>query len=192
MSLPVRQEIVISGLGGQGVLFITRILAQAAILKGYPVFTSETHGMAQRGGAVISHLKVGDFASPLIRPSHADGLITLTPETFAMHSNFLKEKAWAVVNGQKKQNDKVLTEAKAKTCFFTQADVLAQKIENARSTNLVLLGYSLQCLSDRFFCDIDDAKQAVDIILSSRLKMQNTALKAINAGYDASIKENKI
>jgi len=74
MNEDIRQQIVISGVGGQGVLFITGLLADAAIDKGLPVFTSETHGMAQRGGTVISHLKVGDFSSPLIRPGHADGL----------------------------------------------------------------------------------------------------------------------
>ena len=79
-------QIVISGVGGQGVLFVTRLLAEAAIGKGLPVFTSETHGMAQRGGTVISHLKVGRFASPLIMPGAADGLNALKAEGVAMHS----------------------------------------------------------------------------------------------------------
>jgi indolepyruvate ferredoxin oxidoreductase beta subunit len=63
MSKMVRQQILISGVGGQGVLFITILLAEAAINKGLPVFTSETHGMAQRGGTVVSHLKVGNFSA---------------------------------------------------------------------------------------------------------------------------------
>ena len=67
MSTAFKQQIVISGVGGQGVLFVTRLLAEAAIARGLPVLTSETHGMAQRGGSVVSHLKVGDFSSPLIR-----------------------------------------------------------------------------------------------------------------------------
>ena len=45
----LKQQIIISGVGGQGVLFVTRLLAEAAIQKGMPVVTSETHGMAQRG-----------------------------------------------------------------------------------------------------------------------------------------------
>ena len=68
MTGSIRQQVIISGVGGQGVLFVTRLLAEAAINKGLPVFTSETHGMAQRGGTVLSHFKVGDFSSPLIRP----------------------------------------------------------------------------------------------------------------------------
>jgi len=53
MNASVKQQVIISGVGGQGVLFVTRLLAEAAINKGLPVFTSETHGMAQRGGTVL-------------------------------------------------------------------------------------------------------------------------------------------
>jgi indolepyruvate ferredoxin oxidoreductase beta subunit len=56
MGETIMQQIIISGVGGQGVLFVTRLLAEAAIKKGLAVFTSETHGMAQRGGTVLSHL----------------------------------------------------------------------------------------------------------------------------------------
>ncbi|MEE4609050.1 MAG: 2-oxoacid:acceptor oxidoreductase family protein [Desulfobacteraceae bacterium] len=85
MNETIRQQIVISGLGGQGVLFVTRLLAEAAIDARLPVFTSETHGMAQRGGTVVSHLKIGAYASPLIRPGQADGLICLKAENVAAH-----------------------------------------------------------------------------------------------------------
>ena len=71
----ISQQLILSGVGGQGILFITRLLAETAIAKGLPVMTSETHGMAQRGGIVISHLKVGSFSSPLVQPGRAAGLI---------------------------------------------------------------------------------------------------------------------
>jgi len=93
MSKKLRQQILISGLGGQGVLFITSLLAEAAINKRLPVFTSETHGMAQRGGTVVSHFKVGDFSSPLIRPFKADGLVLLKDENITQHGFFLKKGA---------------------------------------------------------------------------------------------------
>jgi indolepyruvate ferredoxin oxidoreductase, beta subunit len=54
------QQIAISGVGGQGILFITKLLAETAVELGHAVLISETHGMAQRGGNVISHLKVGE------------------------------------------------------------------------------------------------------------------------------------
>ena len=61
-------QAVVAGVGGQGVLFVTRALA-AAVAKGAgDILISEVHGMAQRGGAVLSQLKAGSFASPLITP----------------------------------------------------------------------------------------------------------------------------
>ena len=63
----MKQQLIVSGIGGQGVLFLTRVIAQAAVNRQMPVLTAETHGMAQRGGTVLSTIKVGDFASPLIR-----------------------------------------------------------------------------------------------------------------------------
>jgi indolepyruvate ferredoxin oxidoreductase beta subunit len=138
MSESTRQQIIISGVGGQGVLFVTRLLAEAAIAKGLPVFTSETHGMAQRGGTVLSHLKVGGFSSPLIRPSQADGLLMLKAENILQHGGFLKSDGWAVANGV----DGTLPETDI-SLDIIDADSLAQKIANPKSTNLIVLGFVL-------------------------------------------------
>ena len=100
MNQTINQQIIISGVGGQGVLFVTRLLAEAAINKGLAVFTSETHGMAQRGGTVLSHFKVGSYTSPLIRPAQADGLLALRAENLAQHGGFLKDNGWIIANGQ--------------------------------------------------------------------------------------------
>ena len=68
---------VLSGLGGQGILFMTKIIAKTALRKGYRVMGAETHGMAQRGGSVISHLRLGDVGSSLIKPASAHFLLAL-------------------------------------------------------------------------------------------------------------------
>ena len=131
-------QIVISGVGGQGVLFITRLLAEAAIEKGLPVFTSETHGMAQRGGTVISHLKIGEFASPLISPGRADGMIALKAESLDQHGGFLKPGGWAAVNGPAP-----LKMQASSTPFYLDADRLAREMDDPRSVNLIMLGFTL-------------------------------------------------
>ena len=59
-------QYIIAGIGGQGILFTSKILGKIAIDKGLPVIGSEVHGMAQRGGSVISHFKIGDYKGPLI------------------------------------------------------------------------------------------------------------------------------
>jgi len=91
------QQIAVSGLGGQGVLFVTKLLADTALGAGHSVLISETHGMAQRGGNVISHLKISGGAgggpplrSPLIRPGKADLLLVLHPDGLSIHGHYLK------------------------------------------------------------------------------------------------------
>lgn len=76
-------NIIISGVGGQGVITLTRILARAAILNGYDVKTSELHGLSQKGGSVETHIRLGALTgpnqiySPLIEKSKADLIICL-------------------------------------------------------------------------------------------------------------------
>lgn len=70
-------QMIISGVGGQGVLLITRIFAQFALEEGYPIIGSEDHGMSQRGGSVMTHLKIGNFNSPLVKKGNADLLLSL-------------------------------------------------------------------------------------------------------------------
>lgn len=173
----MRQQIVISGVGGQGVLFVTRLLAEAAIDQGLAVFTSETHGMAQRGGTVVSHLKVGPFASPLIRPGQADGLICLKAENIAAHGPFLQADGWTVVNDA------------AKGPGALDADRIACDLGDPRAVNLVVLGFALaargQDGSRLLFC----TRQEVDGILGRRLAGKDAALRraqaALSAGFAA-------
>ena len=73
----VGYQLVIAGIGGQGVLFATRIFTEIARLRELPVIGSENHGMSQRGGSVNSHLKLGDFQSPLVAEGEADLLLGL-------------------------------------------------------------------------------------------------------------------
>ncbi len=183
MRKTVKQQILISGLGGQGVLFVTGLLAEAAIKKGLPVFTSETHGMAQRGGTVVSHFKVGDFSSPLIRPFKADGLLVLKDENIAQHGSFLRKGGWAVVNSE---ND--LKIEKNVAASGVDADKLAQEISNPKSVNLVVLGFALaragQKAGDRnLFCSLADIKQVLRKRFGSRKKLLDASIKALETGY---------
>jgi indolepyruvate ferredoxin oxidoreductase beta subunit len=94
----MKQQIIVSGLGGQGALTLTRLLAEAAAAMGLPVITSETHGMAQRGGTVISMIKVGPFRGPLIPAGEADRGLFLHPKNLALHRFYLREGASVFVN----------------------------------------------------------------------------------------------
>ncbi len=134
----LRRQIVLSGVGGQGILFITRLLAEAAIAGGFPVLTSETHGMAQRGGVVVSHLKVGGFDSPLVRTGRADLLIVLKEENIALHRPFLAEDGILIVNAPAPPGA-----ARGARVHAIDADALAVSGGVPQAVNLVLLGFAL-------------------------------------------------
>lgn len=157
--------------------------------KKLPVFTSETHGMAQRGGVVLSHLKVGDFASPLIRPFQADGLVVLKSENVARHGYFLKPGGWTVVNASAGEQIKISAAA-------IDADSLAQQVGNPRSLNLIILGFALAQAaqeadkrvsgkSGRLFCSYGDIKGVIKNRFGSQKKMLQASFDALEAGYTA-------
>ncbi len=178
--MTINQQIIISGVGGQGVLFVTRLLAEAAMMKGCPVLTSETHGMAQRGGTVVSHLKVGDFSSPLIRPFSADGLLALKPESLSLHAGFVKPGGWAVVN-----SSQPLQEPGELMVTLVDADILARSIGNLKSVNLIMLGAALSKLSGTkdLFCKLADILAALNTHVSGAPSKLDKFTAAIDAGY---------
>ena len=94
----MKQQIIVSGLGGQGALTLTRLLAEAAAAMGLPVITSETHGMAQRGGTVISMIKVGPFRGPLIPAGEADRGLFLHLKNLAVHRFYMRPGGAVFVN----------------------------------------------------------------------------------------------
>ncbi len=186
MTSSTRQQVIISGVGGQGVLFVTRVLAEAAINKNLSVFTSETHGMAQRGGTVLSHLKVGDFSSPLIRPLQADILVLLKAENLKQHNSFLKPDGWAVSNA----TDGLIDESQTAVRTI-DADALAQEIENPKAVNLIVLGFALATAEKaaaedkHLFCAAEDIKTVLKNRFGKNQKMLEASLKALDAGYKA-------
>ena len=129
-------QIVIAGLGGEGIIFMTMILAEGAFHHGYPVISTETHGMAMRGGSVISQLKIGDFQSPMIRYGHADLLIATSEGEVERNLLYLKKLGGQIIidspNGEPNSID---------------AKGIAHQIGNPRAANLVLLGYAIAKLN---------------------------------------------
>jgi len=127
----VRQRIVISGRGGQGVLTLTQVVAEAAVAAGHEVITTETHGMAQRGGAVLSTVKVGAFHGPLVGPGEAEIGLFLHTDNLPVHGHYLRPGGAAVVNGSVPVRGDVV-----------DADGLAAGVGQPRAANLALLGYA--------------------------------------------------
>jgi indolepyruvate ferredoxin oxidoreductase beta subunit len=128
----MKQQIIVSGLGGQGALTLTRLLAEAAAAAGLSVITSETHGMAQRGGTVISMIKVGPFRGPLIPAGEADRGLFLHPKNLAVHRSYLREGGAVFVNAAV-PGDYLSVDARALAAAHGLPPVAA---------NLILLGFA--------------------------------------------------
>jgi indolepyruvate ferredoxin oxidoreductase beta subunit len=91
-------DLVIVGVGGQGVILISDVIGRAAVLAEKPVCGAETHGMAQRGGSVINHTRIGCSFSPLVALGGADVLLALEPGEALRFAQYLSPEGVALVN----------------------------------------------------------------------------------------------
>lgn len=146
-------SIVIVGVGGQGTLLASRILGALAVQKGWNVKVSEVHGMAQRGGTVITFVRMGDVAvSPLIEAGGADYILAFEEMEAARALPYLKKGGRIIANTQQIMPMSVVTGAaqypqdlsariagKAQ-CTLMDAYSLAEEAGEQRAVNLVLLG----------------------------------------------------
>lgn len=91
-------DIVIVGVGGQGVILISDVIGRAAVRAGKPVRGAETHGMAQRGGSVVNHTRIGCSLSPMVALGSADVLLALEPAEALRFGHFLSPDGIALLN----------------------------------------------------------------------------------------------
>jgi len=145
-------QMIISGVGGQGVLLVTRIFSEIALKEGYPLIGSEDHGMSQRGGSVLTHIKIGDFDSPLVKKGGADVLLSLEKDEAYRTLHYLRPAR----NGQRgglcfiNAPDPDYMNPEIKTCLEEQgigvyifgADQMAREMGSLQSTNIALVGFA--------------------------------------------------
>ena len=176
-------NIILSGLGGQGILFMTRVLAQAALNKGFNVMGAETHGMAQRGGSVVSHLRLGEVKSSLVRTGTAHFLLSLEENEGYRNLPFLSQGARMYVNTNSKhfprEEAKGLLDKRKIIYRSIPAGTIAQDLGAPRSSNLALLGYF--SAFDEGPIGYKDIKTTIDRISPKKFKDIN--LKVFEAGY---------
>jgi indolepyruvate ferredoxin oxidoreductase, beta subunit len=167
----VKQQIIVSGVGGQGVVFATRLLAETAMEAGCSVLTSESHGMAMRGGTVVSHVKVGAFKSPLIRRGQADIGLFLNKENLGVHRDLMKGDGRVFVNAASSSGEYECCDATG----------LAKEAGAVVVANLVLLGYAVRtgCL----FCTAEQVESVIKRISSPKQLELN--LKGFRLGLGA-------
>jgi len=148
------KSIVLVGVGGQGILLASEILAQAAMLEGYEVKTNEVHGMAQRGGSVVAQVRYGPVVySPLVAKGSAQVLGALEQIEALRFADFLRPDGLAVVNAQAIVPVSVSSgaarypadvEGRLQAAFprlaYIRAAEVAAALGNVQATNIVVLG----------------------------------------------------
>ena len=93
-------DLLITGVGGQGAILASDIIGKAAVTAGLPIRAAETHGMAQRGGSVVNHIRVGNDYGSMIPKKGADLLLALEPMEAVRYLDFLKDGGIIIVNTQ--------------------------------------------------------------------------------------------
>ena len=153
-------NILISGVGGQGVLLTSKIIAEAALRSGLDVKQSEVHGMAQRGGSVLSQVRFGDKVfSPIVGEGEADLLIGFEPLETARYLHYLRDNGAVIYNTRPigtigvsiaaEQYPSGITEtikSRARKVMPFDGTQLAVTAGDKRTLNLVLLGAALSFL----------------------------------------------
>ena len=150
----MNKDILICGVGGQGTVLASRIIAASAMDEGNPVHSAETIGMAQRGGSVTSHVRIGGEAcSPMIPCGGADMLLAFEPGEAVRNLRYLRKDGIAVVNTAP---TKPVTESLRDTgydgremveylqrkcaCILINADEVCRPFGSAKFFNVIMLG----------------------------------------------------
>lgn len=146
-------SILFSGVGGQGIILASKVLARCAFDCGYMVKESEMHGMAQRGGSVTGHVRFGkDVYSPLIPSGSADYLVVMEELEGLRNADYLKPKGRAIFNRRKvppsflkpgfdyPEDIKFRLDSLGFQVKEIDALGMAKQLGNPRVENLVLLG----------------------------------------------------
>ena len=151
------KNIMIVGVGGQGTLLTSRILGGLALAGGYDVKLSEVHGMAQRGGSVVTFVRYGDkVAEPIVEEGQADVIIAFERLEALRYAHFLKEDGVLIVNdwridpmpvviGNTRYPENILEELEKKhKVYKVDATEESKKLGNPKGFNLIVLGIAAQ------------------------------------------------
>lgn len=177
-------NMLFAGVGGQGILFASKIFFEAAMARGEKVMGAETHGMSQRGGSVVSHFKMGDQSSAMVLPGTAEVVVGLEPTEGLRNLEFLRPGGVYLVNSPDLSHIpapvmKRLEEMKVKVHHF-DADGKAMGNKKPLTANLYLIGY-MSALDEVPF-DYEELRGFVEKMSKPAFAKDN--LDALAEGYE--------
>jgi indolepyruvate ferredoxin oxidoreductase beta subunit len=183
-------NIILCGVGGQGIITLLQILTEAALIEGYDVKSSELHGLSQRGGMVVTHLRFGEkIFSPMILPGKANLILGLEISEALRKIDFSNEKTIFLVN--KKYipypnclpEEKILKELKKiKNLYLIEASKICQeKLKNEVLAGIYLISFA--SFKNLIPLKPSSLKKAIKKIIPQKYLEQN--LKALNLAKTA-------
>ncbi len=185
-------NVLIAGVGGQGTLLASRVLGKYAMLSGKDCKLSEIHGMSQRGGSVVTHVRIGDkIYSPVIWEGSADVVLAFETLEAARVKHYLKKDGVLLVNAEKilpmpcitgaaKYPDGLqekLISAHGNT-HFVSAMAWATEAGSAKATNIVMLGALCK------LCGLDKEIMTEAVAACVPEKFRALNLKAFELGFE--------
>jgi indolepyruvate ferredoxin oxidoreductase beta subunit len=190
----MKKDIILAGVGGQGILSIATVIGTAALSSGLQLKQAEVHGMSQRGGDVHSNLRIADHEifSDLIPYGRADLIISVEPMESLRYLPWLSKEGWLISNNVPHINipdypdmDQIYLAIEAiGQHVLINADQIAKDLGMARSANMVILGAASPWLGINY----EEIENAVKNIFASKgAEIVGQNLKALAAGKEYAI-----
>lgn len=193
----MKTDIILAGVGGQGILSIAASLGAAALNENYHLKQAETHGMSQRGGAVVSHLRIADHPifSDLIPLGNADLILSVEPMESLRYLPYLSSRGSLVTNTAEFINipdypelEETFTQlAKKVNIIRIDADRIAKETGNPKASNMVMLG-----AASPFIAILDDIiiKGIETIFKAKGEKIVKMNVEAFKAGREYTLSKS--
>ena len=186
----MKQDIILAGVGGQGILSIATVIGSAALEQGLYIKQAEVHGMSQRGGDVQSHLRLSTdpIHSDLIPLGGADLIVSLEPMEALRYLPYLSQDGWIVTSSVPFQNipnypetEKILEELRSlPRAIVLDVEAAAKGVNSPRSANMVLLGAASSVMG---LLDPDKLRDGIRRIFARKGDaIVDANLKAFDAG----------
>ena len=184
-----KYDIILAGVGGQGVLSVAAVISMAAMKDGYTLRQSEVHGMAQRGGAVLAHMRISrsEIASDLIPKGGADVVLSMEPMESLRYVDYLKPEGSLISAAAPYENipdypnpDYIHSQIKSlKQSGIIDAKALAKEAGTMKAVNMVMVG----ALSSTMDIKKESIMEAIrDLFAAKGEKVVEANIKAVDLG----------
>jgi len=184
MGVSSKINIVIVGVGGQGIITLSKIIGDAAVKENVKVLIAETHGLSQRGGSVEVHLRIGDVHAPIVPKGEADILLSMELIEAVRNVDYLNQNGIIITSNtilrppipgvKLPKEDEILSEFKKNNIkyYVIPTKELSEKAGSYLSENMVLLGALYKLSSLEKFININSLKNIIKTMRNPEINLK--------------------